>query len=153
MGFTVRDIGLDDRYSMKPLHRWNQYTYVLPPYMTTRGLMKAYSSPRYAVMRKYVDEQVGHCDDLLLNEVAKAERVKVACCLKRLPGFEFMPSATTWGTLSHRVGVDRTGTRTECAQWLASRFSQRSGNDRFHSPAFATKLVCSSCSSSSAASG
>ena len=44
--------------------------YVLPPFLASRRLCEVYSSRRFAELRRYVDEQAAHCDDLLLNLVA-----------------------------------------------------------------------------------
>ena len=92
-------------------------TYVLPPYMVSKALMDAYSAPRLQAARRYVDEQAAHCDDILINEVARAERL-VVLCLKHFFGFTV---EQTRGRRSREPAyprqANRTALRTECARW------------------------------------
>lgn len=85
--------------------------YVLPPFLVSRRLCDVYSSRRFAELRRYVDEQAAHCDDLLLNLVASEEKLVVQ-------------RAAVTGITGVRLGDgvsdqdNRTVLRTECMRHL-----------------------------------
>ena len=101
--------------------------FVLPPYMVSAALMNAYSAPQVLTARRYVDEQMAHCDDILLNEMAWSERLVVT----RLKwGFGFFAnrsqniSVTGISAISKK---NRIAGRTECSKWIMDHFSAKLG--------------------------
>ena len=101
--------------------------FVLPPYMVSAALMNAYSAPQVLTARRYVDEQMAHCDDILLNEMAWSERLVVT----RLKwGFGFFANRSQNISVTGISAIrkkDRIAGRTECSKWIMDHFSAKLG--------------------------
>lgn len=72
VGPFVRFVKQSGEYSASEILDSGEYSLVLPRVLLLRtAYLREYGRDRYSRMREYVDEQNGHCDDILLNFIAQ----------------------------------------------------------------------------------
>ena len=121
LGFVSRHTMKDGRYSMLELRMGDGRAparYVLPPFLVARPLMTAFLSPHLWSAREFVDQN-RDCDDLLLNEVARAARF-VVTRIGYPANFDKIPRLSLSGLSSKRNQVQ---VRSSCAQHFARKLS------------------------------
>ena len=121
LGFVSRHTTKEGRYSMLELRVGDVFgraRYVLPPFLVARPLMSAFLSPHLWPAREFVDQN-RDCDDLLLNEVARAERFTVTR-IGYPANFEKIKKLSLSGLSSKRNQVQ---VRTSCSQYFARQLS------------------------------
>lgn len=114
MGLEGRGIAKGNVYAVKPIHFILPRTWIMPS-----SVRRLYFSDEYTAVRRYVDTQAAHCDDiavnLLLSNRTQKPHLLVDAVIDSLED-------SRWGLTSQ---TNRMGLRTECTRWLLQYFGGR----------------------------
>lgn len=132
VGPFVRRVEGSGTYILDELKDSSHYSMVLPrALMAPRVLLEHYSLKEHTSMRQYVDDQIAHCDDVLLNLVAlrKFEKPPLRVVLPEHTIVDYYSQC--WGQSKNLTGglglqKGRTPKRSQCVKHLVGEMKFKS---------------------------